>query len=273
MDGNEQKDDPPDEGKSQEYENRHEGPQGPAPPEKTDQTQEVKDEPEPVAQASLPTLPVQIHLGKTDGVYNFRKGKEFQPKIYNINEFQKDKYQEDKHEYDVFGDAFREKNDSTNKPQKDEIDTNQEGIPCSSVSKPASPTTPYSNRDTCRNASENKQTETSMSKLQARIPEGSIFHTAAGGVTVSETINNSSKISTGSDESRTTSTAHDITNLEGKPHSPQKKATSDSEFKTPRLWRRSSRVVIAEDKKTLRRTNQEPSKALTKGKKERTNVK
>ncbi|KAG5869268.1 hypothetical protein JTB14_013891 [Gonioctena quinquepunctata] len=158
-----------------------------------DQVQEVKGESAPAAQASLPTLPVQIYLGKTDGVYNFRKGGsqndkfesdssdgEFQHKIYDTNDFQKDKNPKDKHGYDIFGDAFQLKKYDINTPQKDVTGTNKKRNTLASVRKPASPTTPHSycqsTLGTTLNASEKEQTEITISGIQARIPNGSTFH-------------------------------------------------------------------------------------------------
>ncbi|KAG5862970.1 hypothetical protein JTB14_037875 [Gonioctena quinquepunctata] len=66
MDGNELKEDPSDEGKSQDNKNRHQGPQGPALPGKTGQNQEGKKEQEPGAQVFQPTLPIKICLDDTD---------------------------------------------------------------------------------------------------------------------------------------------------------------------------------------------------------------
>ncbi|KAG5891893.1 hypothetical protein JTB14_021152 [Gonioctena quinquepunctata] len=70
MDGNELKEDPPDEGKSQDNKNRHQGPQGPALPGKTGKNQEGKKEQEPGAQVFQPTLPIKICLDDTDRARN-----------------------------------------------------------------------------------------------------------------------------------------------------------------------------------------------------------
>ncbi|KAG5862110.1 hypothetical protein JTB14_028620 [Gonioctena quinquepunctata] len=72
MDGNELKGDPPDEGKSQDKENWHQGPQGPALPGKTGQSQEGKKEQEPGAQVFQPTLPIKICLDDTDRARNLQ---------------------------------------------------------------------------------------------------------------------------------------------------------------------------------------------------------
>ncbi|KAG5878858.1 hypothetical protein JTB14_003678 [Gonioctena quinquepunctata] len=94
MDGNEPKDDLPDKGKSQDKENWHEGPQGPALPGKTGQSQEGKEEQEPGAQVFQPTLPIKICLGDTDRAHN----------IQNAGS------QEDKFESDPSEEEFQPKN-------------------------------------------------------------------------------------------------------------------------------------------------------------------
>ncbi|KAG5895255.1 hypothetical protein JTB14_036410 [Gonioctena quinquepunctata] len=71
---------------------------------------------------------------------------------------------------------------------------------------------------------------------------------AGGGDTGNDTTNNSVKSSIGSDGSQVNRTAQEITNVEKRPKSSQQKALSDREFKTPtpKLWKRSSRIVLAD---------------------------
>ncbi|KAG5893738.1 hypothetical protein JTB14_001382 [Gonioctena quinquepunctata] len=71
---------------------------------------------------------------------------------------------------------------------------------------------------------------------------------AGGGDTGNDTTNNSDKSSIGSDGSQVNRTTQEITNVEKRPKSSQQKASSDREFKTstPKLWKRSSRIVLAD---------------------------
>ncbi|KAG5862971.1 hypothetical protein JTB14_037876 [Gonioctena quinquepunctata] len=75
MDGNELKSDPPEEGKSQDNKNRHQGPQGPALPGKTGQNQEGKEEQEPGAQGFQPTLPIKICLDDADKAHDLQNAR------------------------------------------------------------------------------------------------------------------------------------------------------------------------------------------------------
>ncbi|KAG5885945.1 hypothetical protein JTB14_018399 [Gonioctena quinquepunctata] len=217
MDGNELKDDPPDEGESQDEENWHEGPQGPTLPGKTGQSQEGKEEPELGAQAFPLTLPVKINLGETDGAYNLQKegsqddkfesdfsDGEFQPQIVDTMESQKENYHKakGKHQFIV---TNLEDGEIIIDLEKDVIKT----PPRPSEAEKA----------------------------------------AGGGDTGNDITNNSAKSSIGGNESLANRTAREITNLEKKPKSFQQKASSDREFETPtpKLWKRSSRVVKADD--------------------------
>ncbi|KAG5880283.1 hypothetical protein JTB14_020029 [Gonioctena quinquepunctata] len=80
-------------------------------------------------------------------------------------------------------------------------------------------------------------------------PRPSEAEKAAGeGDTGNDTTNNSDKSSIGSDGSQVNRTTQEITNVEKRPKSSQQKASSDREFKTPtpKLWKRSSRIVLAD---------------------------
>ncbi|KAG5867796.1 hypothetical protein JTB14_034252 [Gonioctena quinquepunctata] len=263
MDGNEPKDDPPDEGKSQDKENWHEGPQGPALQGKTGQSQEGKEEQEPGAQAFQPTLPIRIGLEDTDRVHNSQNvgsqedkfesdpsEEEFQPQIVDNIESQKENYREDKHEHDVFDEAFQLENIGNYTPQREK----REVIPPFSVSKPTSSTTP--NSDYQSTVGTPIDTPVKLSKPRYQLAQFRIEYpkeevikipprpseaekAAGGGDTGNDTTNNSDKSSIGSDGSQVNRTTQETTNVEKRQKSSQQKASSDREFKTPtpKLWK------------------------------------
>ncbi|KAG5899180.1 hypothetical protein JTB14_029012 [Gonioctena quinquepunctata] len=287
MDGNEPKEDPPDEGKSQDKENWHEGPQGPALQEKTGQNQEGKEEQEPKAQAFQPTLPTKIHLDDTDRAHNspnvgsqedkFESDpseEEFQPQIVDNIESQKENYREDKHEHDVFDEAFQLENIGNYTPQREK----REVIPPFSLSKPRYQLAQFRieyPKEVL--ATLHCDPEGSINSFVTNLEDGGIItdvmkevikipprpseaeKAAGGGDTGNDTANNSDKSSIGSDGSQVNRTTQETTNVEKRQKSSQQKALSDREFKTPtpKLWKRSSRIVLADynirDRKDLKK--------------------
>ncbi|KAG5861087.1 hypothetical protein JTB14_032487 [Gonioctena quinquepunctata] len=235
------------------------------------------------AQAFQPTLPTKIHLDDTDRAHNSPNvgsqedkfeldpsEEEFQPQIVDNIESQKENYREDKHEHDVFDEAFQLENIGNYTPQREK----REVIPPFSVSKPTSSTTP--NSDYQSTVGTPIDTPVKLSKPRYQLAQFRIEYpkeevikipprpseaekAAGGGDTGNDTTNNSDKSSIGSDGSQVNRTIQETTNVEKRQKSSQQKALSDREFKTPtpKLWKRSSRIVLADynirDRKDLKK--------------------